>query len=97
MLWKHTAKENIPFSCSVCDFVSVKESDVKKHHKWYKPHKESNAPVFDVIRGTGTCTTADNQKKWDTTASTLYWIQKRPQNEKENVCTTETKPVDPEL
>ena len=32
VLCKHTAKENIPLSCSVFDFVSVKESDVKKHH-----------------------------------------------------------------
>lgn len=32
VLLKHTAKENIPLSCSVFDFVSVKESDVKKHH-----------------------------------------------------------------
>ena len=40
----------------------------------YKPHKESKAPVFDVVRGKGTCTTVNQLKKWDTTASTLYWI-----------------------
>ena len=59
VLWKHTARENITFSCSVCDFVSVKESDIKKHHKWYKPHTESKAPVFDVVRGKGTYTTVN--------------------------------------
>ena len=44
-----------------------------------KPHKESKAPVFDVVRVKGTYTTVNQQKKWDTTATTLYCIQRMPE------------------
>lgn len=34
VLLKHTVDANVPFRCSVCDFVTTTENEITKHAKW---------------------------------------------------------------
>lgn len=74
VLLRHVEKNKIPYSCSVCDFVSTKEKEVLKHHTWYLPHKSQKHEKFEVIRGVEPVSI--NLKKWETVASNTYWIQR---------------------
>lgn len=42
-------RDQVPFSCSTCDYVLLTPKDVENDGKWYGPHKNTDLPV-DIIR-----------------------------------------------
>jgi hypothetical protein len=76
----HVEKNCVPFRCSICDFVAMKEKDVLKHDKWYKPHKMLQVAEFQVIKGEGN--EVISLKRWENAASLTYWLSQMKKKEK---------------
>ena len=41
----HLSPSEVPFYCSMCNFISRTEKDLNRHMKGYKPHKDAVAAL----------------------------------------------------
>lgn len=69
----HMTRDQVPFSCSKCDYVSLTLKDVENDEKWYGPHKYTDLPV-DIIRAAKPFVWKDyHLRRWDQPSQLAHW------------------------
>lgn len=81
----HVTRDQVPFSCSKCDYVSLTLKDVENHGKWYGPHKNTDLPV-DIIRAANPFVWKDDHlRRWDQSSSLAHWLNQQKKNEEKSL------------